>query len=263
MSLGRRGFLGLLGAGGAAAAGEALPGCAPTDQPAPSVSVPPPDADGRIAFRLADFSDLDRPGGAVIARSPGVDPLLLVRTPDGGVAALSATCTHLGCPLGYQAPEVVCPCHRSRFSLDGAVLNPPATSALETFQAALDPTGQIVTVLLATFPPVVAGAVTLLFSRYPQLEVAGGSASGRAAGFADPILVMALPGGGHAALNARCPHQGCTVGFPAAGGGEVVCPCHGSRFQTGGALLQGPATVGLASYPVVADALGLVVTLPG
>jgi len=261
MSLGRRGFLTLLGAGGAAAAASALPGCAPDNGPAPSVTVPGPDADGRVVFPLSDFPELDRPGGAVIARAAGMDPLLVVRTPSGGVAALSAICTHQGCPLGYEVPEVVCPCHQSRFALDGSVLKAPAQAPLKTVQAALDAGGRV-TLTLATFPPVVAGAVTLLFSRFPALQTPGGSATGRPAGYPNDILVMALPDGSHAAVDARCPHQGCTVAYPASGDGQIVCPCHSSRFQTDGALVQGPATTGLTALTAVADALGVVVTLP-
>jgi cytochrome b6-f complex iron-sulfur subunit len=264
MSLGRRGFLGLLGAGGAAAAASALPGCAPTNGPAPSVTVPSPDADGRVVFRLVDYPALDQPGGAVIANAAGMDPLLVVRTDDGTgpptVAALSAICTHQGCPLGYQAPEVVCPCHQSRFALDGRVLHPPATAPLKVVQAVVDAGGNVI-LTLATFPPVVAGAVTLLFSAYPELLVPGGSAVGQPAGYKNDILVMALVGGGYAAVDAICQHLFCTVAWP-AGGGDVVCPCHGSRFTTGGLLLRGPATVGLTPLAVTADALGVVVAIP-
>jgi len=260
VSLGRRRFLALLGGGGAAAAAAgALPGCAPSDEPAPSVSVPAPDATGVIAFRLSDVPALDRPGGAVIANAPGLDPILVVRTPSGGVAALSATCTHLGCPLGYQAPEVVCPCHQSRFALDGLVLKPPATAPLQTFDAALDAASGTVTVGTPAFPAVVAGALTLPFRRFPALAAPGGSATGRPGGSGPLLLVMALAGGGYRAVTARCPHQGCTVGYAAAAG-EVRCPCHGSAFGTDGALLVGPATVGLTPYPATADGLGVTVT---
>ena len=46
-------------------------------------------------------------------------------------------------------------------------------------------------------------------------------------------------------VSALCPHRGCTVGFNDA---EKTweCPCHGSRFGTDGALLQGPAVAPLA-----------------
>lgn len=261
MSLGRRGFLTLLGAGGASAAASALPGCAPDDGPAPSVTVPAPDGSGRVIFKVFDFPALNRPGGAVIARAPGMDPLLVARTPFGGVAAVSAICTHQGCPLGFESPDVVCPCHQSRFSLDGEVLHGPARAPLKTVKAELDAGGQV-TLTLATFPPVVAGAVTLLFADYPDLLVPGGSATGQPAGFPSDILVMALPGGGYAAVVAKCPHEGCTVGYPANGGGLVVCPCHFSRFQTDGTRVDGPATVGITPLAVTADGLGVVVTIP-
>jgi Rieske Fe-S protein len=42
------------------------------------------------------------------------------------------------------------------------------------------------------------------------------------------------------ALSARCTHLGCLVAFNAA---ECAweCPCHGSRFDTDGKVVQGPA----------------------
>lgn len=40
------------------------------------------------------------------------------------------------------------------------------------------------------------------------------------------------------ALDLTCPHLGCTVKATAQG---FACPCHGSRFNRGGAVLDGPA----------------------
>lgn len=51
---------------------------------------------------------------------------------EGGVHAVSPTCTHLGCLVSFNAVEKAweCPCHGSRFALDGAVLQGPATRPL-------------------------------------------------------------------------------------------------------------------------------------
>jgi cytochrome b6-f complex iron-sulfur subunit len=51
------------------------------------------------------------------------------------------------------------------------------------------------------------------------------------------------------ALTATCTHEACTVtGFSA---GTYVCPCHGSRYNTAGAVLSGPAPRNLAQFASV------------
>lgn len=51
---------------------------------------------------------------------------------DGTLRMLSATCTHLGCRVAFNAAEQTwdCPCHASRFAPDGTVLQGPATTPL-------------------------------------------------------------------------------------------------------------------------------------
>lgn len=67
--------------------------------------------------------------------------------------------------------------------------------------------------------------------------------------FADrAVVVTQATAGEFAAFSTVCPHQGCNVN--AVEGTEIVCPCHGSRFDLGGAVLNGPAETGLTSVPV-------------
>lgn len=51
---------------------------------------------------------------------------------DEEIHVVDATCTHMGCIVEHDAAQQCwqCPCHGSRFALDGRVLNGPATTPL-------------------------------------------------------------------------------------------------------------------------------------
>lgn len=49
---------------------------------------------------------------------------------DEGVYAVSRICTHLGCVVMVEADGFRCPCHGSRFALNGTVTKGPAPKAL-------------------------------------------------------------------------------------------------------------------------------------
>ncbi len=64
----------------------------------------------------------------------------------GGVYALSAVCTHLGCIARYKSDEkvIACPCHGSRFDLEGNVVHGPAPRPLPWLDVTEDAQGNLV-----------------------------------------------------------------------------------------------------------------------
>jgi glycine/D-amino acid oxidase-like deaminating enzyme/nitrite reductase/ring-hydroxylating ferredoxin subunit len=57
------------------------------------------------------------------------------------------------------------------------------------------------------------------------------------------------PERGMRTMSARCTHMGCIVSFNNAER-TFDCPCHGSRFDTTGAVIEGPATAPLTSKEI-------------
>jgi cytochrome b6-f complex iron-sulfur subunit len=91
---------------------------------APEVPTTP---SGGIVVRLADHPSLATVGGvAVIDRVYGVR-----RTGSSTFIAYSLSCTHAGCPTELRNNQWFCPCHASRFDLDGRVLAGPARRPLD------------------------------------------------------------------------------------------------------------------------------------
>jgi glycine/D-amino acid oxidase-like deaminating enzyme/nitrite reductase/ring-hydroxylating ferredoxin subunit len=68
--------------------------------------------------------------GKVVERKG--NKVAVYRDPAGGFTVRSATCTHMGCIVRWNASEKTwdCPCHGSRFATDGAVISGPAESPL-------------------------------------------------------------------------------------------------------------------------------------
>lgn len=83
-------------------------------------------------------SALDNVGGAVLVESTaGV--FLVARTSGSAVSALDAVCTHEGCTVTGAAGDIyVCPCHGSRYSRSGQVVNGPAKASLRQYAASFD-----------------------------------------------------------------------------------------------------------------------------
>ena len=72
------------------------------------------------------------PGEGAIVRD-GLRQAAVHRDEHGKLHAVSARCTHLGCIVEWNGAERSwdCPCHGSRFGIDGRVIQGPAVSPLE------------------------------------------------------------------------------------------------------------------------------------
>jgi glycine/D-amino acid oxidase-like deaminating enzyme/nitrite reductase/ring-hydroxylating ferredoxin subunit len=71
-------------------------------------------------------------GQGAILRQAG-KKFAIYRDDHGSLHALSAACTHLGCVVTWNSAERSwdCPCHGSRFDINGAVLHGPANTPLK------------------------------------------------------------------------------------------------------------------------------------
>ena len=113
----------------------------------PISSAPPeidstPDAEGFVAVGTnQELTDK----GYIYDKQLGV----IVVSNSGTLAALNPKCTHKGCDVEWKGESdgLVCPCHGSKFGVDGAVLAGPATTALPVYEFKQE--GDLVKVKLA------------------------------------------------------------------------------------------------------------------
>ena len=98
---------------------------------------------------------------------------------------------------------------------------------------------------LSTVNGSVSGAtVVVQVDAASPLATVGGAAQVRSAG--GVFLVSRTGQDAFTALTATCTHEACLItGFDSS---AYVCPCHGSRFNTSGRVLNGPASVALRSF---------------
>jgi Rieske Fe-S protein len=133
----------LLAAGTLAACGKGptSPGSVSvTEMPSVSGSVT-----GRtIAVTIDSTSPLANVGSAASLQT-SLGRFLVARTSVDAFTAVTATCTHQSCTItGFEDAEYVCPCHGSRFTTSGGVVNGPAQRALQQFATTFD--GTVLTV---------------------------------------------------------------------------------------------------------------------
>ena len=106
---------------------------------------------GILRVRIQDFPALATENGSVRLAlnaftqsgpaSGGFYPVLINRGAGAEFFALSSRCTHQGCVVpSFRTTQSasVCPCHGSRYAIDGTVIGGPATSSLAQYPSSFD-----------------------------------------------------------------------------------------------------------------------------
>ncbi|PTY82583.1 hypothetical protein B5V90_19580 [Heyndrickxia sporothermodurans] len=86
--------------------------------------------EGKLEYPLRDINDLANDEGSVVnvnGKRAGA-----YKDADGKVYVVDTTCTHLGCEIEWNSGDRTwdCPCHGSRFSIVGDVIEGPAETPL-------------------------------------------------------------------------------------------------------------------------------------
>jgi Rieske Fe-S protein len=96
----------------------------------------PPPTTGGTAPELTNVitTTRDVPVGSGVI----VGEVVVTQAAAGDFKGFSSTCTHAGCTLNEVAEGTInCPCHGSKFNLDGSVAHGPATKPLEPVAVAV------------------------------------------------------------------------------------------------------------------------------
>ncbi len=96
-------------------------------------------ASNASSITVGTLTELDAQGSLVV---DDPDKVIVIRDPSSanGVIALTANCNHQNCTVGWDAEsnQFVCPCHQSKFAIDGTIEQGPATQPLRVLSATVE-----------------------------------------------------------------------------------------------------------------------------
>jgi cytochrome b6-f complex iron-sulfur subunit len=123
-----------------------LTGCGGGSPTAPTAPPTPPTISGEIRVPLMSVGDTVPAFANLVG---GLQtPIAVTRISQTDVIAVSRVCTHEGCTIELPlSPGATfdCPCHGSRFRINGQVVNGPASRPLFQFPARIDGTQVVIT----------------------------------------------------------------------------------------------------------------------
>ena len=117
-----------------AACGDGSSPTGPSGMASPLGTVPGRLAGSTVQVTVAGSALADVGGAALVESNAGV--FLLSRGGANAFTAIEAVCTHEGCTVTGAAGDIyVCPCHGSRYSRTGQVVNGPARANLRQYSS--------------------------------------------------------------------------------------------------------------------------------
>jgi Rieske Fe-S protein len=74
----------------------------------------------------------------------GLEGPILLTLREDGASAVELVCTHRACTVRVRRDRLVCPCHGSEFTTEGAVVRGPAQEPLRRFPVTVSKEGDLI-----------------------------------------------------------------------------------------------------------------------
>lgn len=107
---------------------------------------------GILRLKASSFPALANPGGSIQLKFINyIEPLTLNRVTADRFVALDSICTHAGCTVSrfvVANNRMTCPCHGSRFDIEGRVILGPAEEPLNRFATTYDVPSDIICITI-------------------------------------------------------------------------------------------------------------------